>query len=90
MKLNVTKPVQKPALLRRAWPVALILSGTLAGCAAMEGVTVGANVPLGGIVNVGASKTVGDGTSSQPPAGRQAPPRTPEENSDESEQEETQ
>jgi hypothetical protein len=42
----------------------------VAGCSAMQGVNVGANIPLGGLVNVGASTTIGDGQapSNQPPS----------------------
>lgn len=48
-------------LFRSILPI--FIAGSVAGCAAMEGVNVGANVPLGGIVNVGVNKTIGDGQS---------------------------
>ena len=38
----------------------------LGGCAAMEGVNVGVNVPIGGVVNVGANKRIGENQSSTP------------------------
>ena len=50
----------------------ILLAASVAGCAAMEGVNVGANMPIGGIVNVGANKTIGDG---QAPAQSQKRPR---------------
>lgn len=61
-------------------PIVLVVS--VAGCAAMEGVNVGANIPIGGIINVGASKTIGES---------KAPSRTqkkPSETSDEKTSEE--
>ncbi len=49
----------------RAWLVWPVLVGAaLAGCSAMEGVNVGASIPIGGMVSVGANKTIG----SQAPA----------------------
>lgn len=57
------------------WPILLVAS--LGGCAAMEGVNVGANIPIGGIVSVGANKTIG----SQGPAPSQ---KKPAEKSDDS------
>ena len=54
---------------RLIWPILLVAS--VAGCAAMEGVNVGANIPIGG-VNVGANKTIGEG---QAPAKREKKPR---------------
>ncbi len=49
----------------------ILLVASVAGCASMEGVNVGANIPIGG-VNVGANKTIGEG---QAPAQRQKKPR---------------
>lgn len=54
----------------------LLLLG-LSGCAAMEGVNVGASVPIGGIVNVGANKTIGQNkptNTNKNPQPTQAPP----------------
>ncbi len=45
----------------------------LAGCSAMEGVNVGVNVPIGGVVNVGANKTIGE----QPSSGTTQPKPAP-------------
>ena len=50
----------------------ILLVAFVAGCAAMEGVNVGANVPIGGVINVGANKTIGEG---QAPAQSQKKPR---------------
>ncbi len=50
----------------------ILLVASVAGCAAMEGVNVGANIPIGGIINVGANKTIGEG---QAPAQSQKKPR---------------
>ena len=50
----------------------LLLVATLAGCTAMQGVNVGASIPIGG-VNVGVNKTVGDGTPPAPPPAPPAP-----------------
>jgi hypothetical protein len=61
-------------------PIVLVVS--VAGCAAMEGVNVGANIPIGGIINVGASKTIGE---SQAPSQTQ---KKPSETSDEKTSEE--
>ena len=58
----------------------LFVASTM-GCAAMEGVNVGANIPLGGIVNVGASKTIGE--SPAPAPKQKKPPEKSEESSDE-------
>ena len=58
----------------------LILLLPFAGCSAMEGVNIGASVPIGGIVNVGASKTIGE----QP-----SPAKTKKKSSEESESQET-
>ena len=46
----------------------------MGGCTAMEGVNVGASVPIGGIVNVSANKRLGDSnnTSSQKPSSQQS------------------
>ncbi len=38
----------------------------LGGCSAMQGVNVGASVPIGGLVNVGANTTIGDGKKTTP------------------------
>ncbi|MFP6816148.1 MAG: hypothetical protein VB949_10835 [Pseudomonadales bacterium] len=38
----------------------ILLIASVSGCAAMEGVDVGANIPIGGIISVGAHKTIGD------------------------------
>lgn len=48
----------------------------MSGCSAMDGVNVGASVPIGGIVNVSANKRLGDSnnTSSQKPASQQSNP----------------
>ncbi len=55
----------------------ILLVASVAGCAAMEGVNVGANIPIGGVINVGANKTIGEG---QAPAQSQ---KKPSEKSDE-------
>lgn len=49
------------------WVLPITIIAAAAGCAAMEGTNVGVNVPIGGVVNVGASKTIGDGQSSSKP-----------------------
>ncbi len=50
----------------------ILLVASVAGCAAMEGVNVGANIPIGGVINVGANKTIGEG---QAPAQSRKKPR---------------
>ena len=55
----------------RMLPIAVL--SMLAGCSAMEGVNVGVNVPIGGVVNVGANKTIGE-----QPAGNQNTPKKAE------------
>jgi hypothetical protein len=50
------------------WIFSVFLTLSLAGCAAMDGVNVGANIPIGGVINVGANKTIGSG---QAPAQKQ-------------------
>ena len=62
--------------------LSILLVGSVAGCAAMEGVNVGANIPIGGIVNVGANKTVGEGQApaqSQKKPGKKSDEAAPEE-----------
>lgn len=49
---------------RLIWPIVAVAA--FAGCTAMEGVNVGANIPIGGIVSVGANKTIGDARSPAP------------------------
>ena len=44
--------------------LSIVLAGALSGCAAMEGVNVGASIPIGGIAGVGVNKTIGQ----SPPA----------------------
>lgn len=68
-------------LLKQLFPFMLV--GLLAACSAMEGVNVGVNVPIGGVVNVGANKTIGD----QPASGgsRQSPQAPEDEPSSEDE-----
>ena len=59
----------------------IILATSLGACAAMEGVNLGANIPIGGVINVGANKTIGE----QPaPAPSQ---KKPDKETDESESE---
>ena len=36
----------------------ILLVASVAGCAAMEGVNVGASMPIGGLISVGANKTI--------------------------------
>jgi hypothetical protein len=76
MKHILTKAAIENGQRRLILPILLVVSTM--GCAVMEGVNVGANIPIGGIVNVGASKTIGE---SQAPAPTQKKPR---EKSDES------
>lgn len=45
--------------------VGLFVTATGGGCTAMEGVNVGASLPVGGIGRVGANKTIGTGSSGQ-------------------------
>ena len=66
----VYRRAETPGSYRVILPILLVAS--VAGCAAMEGVSVGANIPIGGIVNVGANKTIGEG---QAPAQSQKKPR---------------
>ena len=49
----------------------------------MEGVNVGANIPIGGIINVGANKTIGDS-----PAPARSQTRTTEETDETTSEEE--
>jgi hypothetical protein len=58
----------------------ILFAASTMGCAAMEGVNVGANIPLGGIINVGASKTIGE--SPAPAPTQKKPPEKSEESSD--------
>jgi hypothetical protein len=44
-----------------------------AGCTALDGVNVGANIPIGGPVNVGVNKTIGS-QGGTPPAQTQPRP----------------
>ena len=45
--------------------IAFLSSATLlAACSAMEGTNVGVNIPIGGVVNVSANKTIGERSSS--------------------------
>ena len=48
---------------------ALVLGfgAVLAACSAMEGTNVGVNIPIGGVVNVGANKTIGERPASPHP-----------------------
>ena len=39
----------------------------MAACSVMEGTNVGVNIPIGGVVNVGANKTIGERPSSPKP-----------------------
>ncbi len=68
--------------------VALVLVAALAisgvGCSAMEGVNVGASVPIGGIGSVGASTTVGGRSA---PGQKPAPAPETSEDADDEEQE---
>ena len=66
---------------RRILPILLVAS--VAGCAAMEGVNVGANIPIGGVINVGANKTLGEGQASA-----QSQKKPPEESDESAPQEE--
>ena len=61
-EITKTSPHTTPHRLSRLI-LPVFVAASVAGCAAMEGVNVGANVPLGGIVNVGVNKTIGDGQS---------------------------
>ena len=67
----------KPCNRLMGWGAVLLLAPAMMACTALEGVNVGVNVPLGGIVNVGASKTIGDAPPSSTP--RQSPSGTPAE-----------
>lgn len=61
----------------------LVAAGLLAGCSAMEGVNVGVNVPIGGVVNVGANKTIGEqpssGSTRKPPETESEEPKNEDE-----------
>lgn len=80
MEHILTKIVLRNGLQRLLLPMLLVISSL--GCAALEGINVGANIPIGGVVNVGASKTIGE---SQAPAPTQ---KKPPKKSDESTAEE--
>ncbi|MEM7100545.1 MAG: hypothetical protein AAF541_19930 [Pseudomonadota bacterium] len=64
---------------------AILACLVMAGCSAMQGVNVGASIPIGGIGGVGVSKTIGDG---QKPAarGRQDQPKPSETEEDETDE----
>ena len=78
MDYKLGKDVSAKCTSRYRWILPVLLVASTAACAALEGVNVGANIPIGGIVNVGASKTIGE---NQAPAPTQKKPR---EKSDES------
>lgn len=69
-------------IIRRAGALAFITI-VMSGCSAMDGVNIGANVPLGGIVNVGASTTI-DSDRASKPAKKPSKPE-PEESEDDAE-----
>jgi hypothetical protein len=50
---------------RRRLSLPALLIVTVAGCTAMEGVNVGASIPVG-VVNVGANKTLGESRAPAP------------------------
>ena len=58
---------------------AVLFSAVLAGCAAMEGTNVGVNIPIGGVVNVGANKTIGERPAAPKPQTPETPEKDPEE-----------
>ena len=59
----------------------------LGGCSAMQGVNVGASIPIGGIGGVGVNKTIGSGKDPATPRGRQDQPETsPSEEEEDSEE----
>lgn len=55
---------RRPRRGRLLWPL-LVVAG-FAGCTVMEGVNVGAAVPIGGIGSVGANTTIGRGRAPAP------------------------
>jgi hypothetical protein len=60
----------KCAIPRQPWQraaLSTILVASLPACSAMQGVNVGANIPLGGLVNVGVNTTINDQKPSPPP-----------------------
>ena len=80
MKHVLTRTVICNVLQRLLLPMLLVTSSL--GCAALEGINVGANIPIGGVVNVGASKTIGE--SQAPAPAQKKPPKKPSESSTES------
>lgn len=82
MLYNNEKPTSAGSISPYRLLLPILLVASVTGCAAMEGVNVGANIPLGGIVNVGANKTIGDS-----PAPAKSPKKTTE-NTDETTSEE--
>ncbi len=75
-----------PAGLARALLCPAVLALLLSGCEAMQGVNVGASVPIGGVVKVGANKTIGDGNKQTQPANKSAEKSSGNEEDEESAQ----
>ncbi len=64
--------------MKKLFPLLFV---ALAGCSNLQGVNVGASIPIGGVIDVGVNTTVGDGTPSAP----RGPSRAPDPEADDDE-----